>query len=209
MPWPRCCARRRHRPASLVGFSPAQGHELALVGGSVRDVFLGRVPADGDLDLATDATPEQVLEIVRSWADKVWEIGIEFGTVGLRKGGGVFEITTYRSESYVPDSRKPEVQYGTSLHGDLARRDFTVNAMAVRLPSLEFVDPFGGLSDLRDRVLRTPGRPEDSFTDDPLRMLRAARFVAQLGFTVAPEVPEAMKALAPRLSCRFSRTDKG
>ncbi len=174
------------------------GHELALVGGLVRDVFLSRDRAD--LDLATDATPEQVLEIARSWADKVWEVGIEFGTVGLRKGSTVFEITTYRSETYLPDSRKPDVQYGTSLHADLARRDFTVNAMAVLLPSLEFVDPFGGLRDVRDRVLRTPGRPEDSFTDDPLRMLRAARFVAQLGFSVAPGVPQAMTALAPRLA---------
>jgi poly(A) polymerase len=175
-----------------------EGHELALVGGSVRDVFLGRNP--GDLDFATDATPEQVLEIAKGWADKVWEIGIEFGTVGLRKDAMVFEVTTYRSEVYAPHSRKPDVRYGTSLEEDLARRDFTVNAMAARLPSVEFVDPFGGLRDLRDRVLRTPGRPEDSFTDDPLRMLRAARFVAQLGFSVAPGVPEAMAALAPRLA---------
>jgi poly(A) polymerase len=186
-------------PAQELGRIFARhGHELALVGGLVRDVFLGRDRVD--LDLATDATPEQVLEIAKSWADKVWEVGIEFGTVGLRKGSTVFEITTYRSETYLPDSRKPDVRYGTSLHADLSRRDFTVNAMAVRLPSLEFVDPFGGLRDLRDRVLRTPGRPEDSFTDDPLRMLRAARFVAQLGFSVAPGVPEAMRALAPRLA---------
>jgi poly(A) polymerase len=174
------------------------GHELALVGGLVRDVFLGRERSD--LDLATDAAPARVLEITRGWADKVWEVGIEFGTVGLRKGTLVFEITTYRSETYAADSRKPEVQYGTSLHADLARRDFTVNAMAVRLPALEFVDPFGGLRDLKDRVLRTPGRPGDSFADDPLRMLRAARFVAQLGFSVAPGLPEAMRELAPRLS---------
>jgi poly(A) polymerase len=193
--------RQAAAPARELGrIFTRQGHELALVGGSVRDVFLGRAPAEGDLDLATDATPEQVLEIARNWADRVWEVGIEFGTVGLRKGEWVFEITTYRSESYVPGSRKPEVQYGTSLHADLARRDFTVNAMAVRLPSLEFVDPFGGLRDLRNQVLRTPGRPEDSFNDDPLRMMRAARFVAQLGFSVAPGVPEAMRALAPRLA---------
>ncbi|HEY4851249.1 MAG TPA: CCA tRNA nucleotidyltransferase [Streptosporangiaceae bacterium] len=188
-------------PAEELGrIFARQGHELALVGGLVRDVFLGRPYRDRDLDLATDAPPEQVLELAKGWADKVWEVGIEFGTVGLRKGPWVFEITTYRSESYVPDSRKPDVQYGTSLLADLARRDFTVNAMAARLPSLEFVDPFGGLRDLRDRVLRTPGRPEDSFTDDPLRMLRAARFVAQLGFSVAPGLPEAMRALAPRLA---------
>jgi poly(A) polymerase len=175
-----------------------RGHELVLVGGSVRDVFLGR--SHGDLDLATDAAPEQVLQIARDWADKVWEVGIEFGTVGLRKGSTVFEITTYRSERYAPHSRKPEVEYGTSLHADLARRDFTVNAMAVRLDSLEFVDPFSGLRDLRDKVLRTPGRPEDSFTDDALRMLRAARFVAQLGFSVGAGLPEAMTALAPRMA---------
>jgi poly(A) polymerase len=192
---------RAAAPARDLGrIFAAHGHELALVGGSVRDVFLGRAPAAGDTDLATGATPEQVLEIVRDWADKVWEVGIKFGTIGLRKGTTVFEITTYRTERYDPGSRKPEVQYGTSLRADLARRDFTVNAMAARLPSLEFVDPFGGLRDLRDRVLRTPGRPQDSFTDDALRMLRAARFVAQLGFSVAPGVPEAMRALAPRLA---------
>ena len=176
-----------------------RGHELALVGGLVRDVFLGRVPT-GDFDLTTDARPAQVLEIAREWADKVWETGIDFGTVGLRKGSIICEITTYRSERYVPHSRKPDVDYGTSLTQDLSRRDFTVNAMAARLPSLELVDPFGGLADLRDKVLRTPGRPEDSFTDDPLRMLRAARLSAQLGFTVAAEAGAAMAALADRLA---------
>jgi poly(A) polymerase len=175
-----------------------RGHELALVGGSVRDVFLGRRP--GDLDLTTDARPEQVLAIAEGWADKVWETGIEFGTVGLRKGNTVCEITTYRSERYLPHSRKPDVDYGTSLAEDLSRRDFTVNAMAARLPSLELADPFGGLTDLRNKVLRTPGRPQDSFTDDPLRMLRAARFAAQLGFTVTADAREAMAALAPRLA---------
>ena len=138
---------------------------------------------------------------MRDWADKVWETGIEFGTVGLRKGDVILEITTYRSETYVPGSRKPAgVRYGTSLEADLRRRDFTVNAMAARLPSMELVDPFGGLRDLRDKVLRTPGSPEDSFTDDPLRIMRAARFTAQLGFTVAPEVAAAMRQLAPRLA---------
>jgi poly(A) polymerase len=168
------------------------------VGGSVRDVFLGRDP--GDLDLATDARPEQVLQIAEGWADKVWEIGIEFGTVGLRKGSTICEITTYRSERYRPDSRKPGVSYGTSLAEDLSRRDFTVNAMAAMLPSLELADPYGGLADLRAKVLRTPGRPEDSFTDDPLRMLRAARLIARLGFTVTADVRAAMAALAPRLA---------
>jgi poly(A) polymerase len=187
-------------PAAELGRIFARnGHQLALVGGPVRDVFLGRPVSD--LDLATDATPPQVLAIARDWADKVWETGIEFGTVGLRKGDTIFEITTYRSETYVPDSRKPAgIRYGTSLEADLRRRDFTVNAMAARLPSMELVDPFGGLRDLGDKVLRTPGSPEDSFTDDPLRIMRAARFTAQLGFTVAPEVAVAMRQLAPRLA---------
>ena len=187
-------------PAAELGRIFARnGHQLALVGGPVRDVFLGRPVSD--LDLATDATPPQVLALVRDWADSIWETGIEFGTVGLRKGGTIFEITTYRSETYEPGSRKPAgVRYGTSLEADLRRRDFTVNAMAARLPSMELVDPFGGLRDLRDKVLRTPGSPEDSFTDDPLRIMRAARFTAQLGFTVVPEVATAMRQLAPRLA---------
>jgi len=176
----------------------AHGHELALVGGCVRDVFLAR-PA-GDLDLTTDATPEQVLEIASGWADSVWHVGIEFGTIGLRKGTRKLEITTYRSEKYVPKSRKPVVAYGTSLEQDLARRDFTVNAMAAKLPGHELVDPFGGLGDLKRRVLRTPGKPESSFGDDPLRMVRAARFAAQLGFSVAPEVRQAMTAMAKRIT---------
>jgi poly(A) polymerase len=184
--------------AGLARRFTRHGHELALVGGSVRDVFLGR--GHVDLDLTTDARPEQVLKLAEGWADAVWEIGIDFGTVGLRKGSIICEITTYRSESYRYDSRKPKVDYGTSLIDDLSRRDFTVNAMAARLPSLELADPFGGLADLRDKVLRTPGRPQDSFTDDPLRILRAARFTAQLGFTVTADVREAMTALASRLA---------
>jgi poly(A) polymerase len=176
----------------------SHGHELALVGGPVRDVFLDRRP--GDLDLTTDATPAQVLEIISGLADNVWKVGIEFGTVGMRKGGDVFEITTYRSEQYARKSRKPDVKYGQSLTDDLSRRDFTVNAMAARLPSYEMVDPFGGMRDLRDKVLRTPGRPQDSLSDDPLRIMRAARFAAQLGFTVSPQLRAAMTELAPRLS---------
>ncbi len=175
----------------------SHGHELALVGGPVRDVFLGRSP--GDLDLTTDATPARVLEIIDAWADQFWTVGIEFGTVGMRKGSEIFEITTYRSEQYTGRSRKPDVEYGKSLTEDLSRRDFTVNAMAARLPGLELVDPFGGMADLRSKVLRTPGPPEVSFGDDPLRILRAARFTAQLGFTVAPEARAAMTELAPRL----------
>jgi poly(A) polymerase len=200
--------RRRRAAASLLAAAaPAaaevgvlfarHGHELALVGGPVRDVFLSRRP--GDLDLATDAPPARVLEIAREWADQVWTIGIEFGTVGMRKGSQIFEITTYRTERYPAKSRKPEVEYGTSLTQDLSRRDFTVNAMAARLPGYEIEDPFGGLADLRERVLRTPGAPEDSLSDDPLRIMRAARFTAQLGFTVTPELRVAMAALAPRL----------
>jgi poly(A) polymerase len=174
------------------------GHELALVGGSVRDAFLDR--RSPDLDLTTDATPQRVQEIVAGWADHVWTIGIDFGTVGLRRGGQTLEITTYRSDSYDRTSRKPVVAYGESLEADLGRRDFTVNAMAARVPGYRLVDPFGGLADLRRRVLRTPGAPEDSFADDPLRILRAARFAAQLGFTVAPEVAAAMTALAGLLA---------
>jgi poly(A) polymerase len=184
--------------AELGGLFARAGHELALVGGSVRDVFLGRRP--GDLDLTTDAPPQRVLELIGGWADQVWTIGIGFGTVGLRKGSDIFEITTYRSEHYERGSRKPEVQYGASLEDDLSRRDFTVNAMAARLPGYELVDPFGGLADLRARLLRTPASPQASFDADPLRILRAARFTAQLGFTISPEVRAAMGELAPRLA---------
>jgi poly(A) polymerase len=173
------------------------GHELALVGGPVRDVFLGQRP--GDLDLTTDATPDQVLEMTKGWADKTWTVGIAFGTVGLRKGNDLFEITTYRSEQYGPTSRRPDVQYGRSLEEDLGRRDFTINAMAATLPGYELVDPYRGFDALREKILRTPGPPEQSFTDDPLRILRAARFAARLGFTVAPEVRVAMTEQAGRL----------
>jgi poly(A) polymerase len=155
----------------------------------------------GDLDLATDARPGEVRKITAGWAGSIWDTGIEFGTVGLRKGSLACEITTYRSEEYRPESRKPAgVAYRRSLEADLARRDFTANAIAARLPSLEIVHPFGGLRDLTAGVLRTPGRPGDSFSDDALRMLRAARFAAQLGFTVVPGVQAAMTAMAARLS---------
>jgi poly(A) polymerase len=186
------------RATELGEVFAAAGHELALVGGSVRDAFIGRRP--GDVDLTTDAPPEQVLEIVSGWADQVWTIGIEFGTVGLRKRNSVFEITTYRSERYDRTSRKPVVAYGQSLEDDLGRRDFTVNAMAARLPGYELADPYGGLADIRHRLLRTPGTPEASFTDDPLRILRAARFTAQLGFTVTADVRQAMTDLAGLLA---------
>jgi poly(A) polymerase len=181
------------------------GFGLALVGGSVRDALLGRL--GNDLDFTTDARPEDVLKIVRPWADSVWEVGIAFGTVGCQKAGRdgaedrnfQIEITTYRAEAYDRTSRKPEVSYGTSIEEDLARRDFTVNAMAVALPEKEFIDPHGGLDDLAALTLRTPGTPEESFSDDPLRMMRAARFASQLGFEVAPEVVAAMKAMSGRI----------
>lgn len=174
------------------------GHELALVGGPVRDAMLGR--RSNDLDFATSARPDVTERILRAWGDAWWDMGRSFGTIGCRKGDWVVEVTTYRSESYDPDSRKPDVDYGDTLAGDLGRRDFSVNAMAVRVPGREIEDPFGGVVDLAHRVLRTPGRPEDSFSDDPLRMMRAARFAAQLGFTVDPEVVRAMTDMAPRLS---------
>jgi poly(A) polymerase len=173
------------------------GEEVALVGGTVRDAMLGRMHTD--LDLTTSARPETTERLVRGWADAVWDVGREFGTIGCRKGPWTVEITTYRSEAYDPSSRKPDVAYGDTLDGDLGRRDFTVNAMALRLPAREFADPFGGIVDLAHQVLRTPGRPEDSFSDDPLRMMRAARFASQLGFTVAPEVVSAMTAMAGRI----------
>jgi poly(A) polymerase len=176
----------------------AAGHELALVGGSVRDALLGRL--GDDLDLATSARPEQVLAIVSGWAEAVWEVGIAFGTVGAAKDGFRLEITTYRSESYDRASRKPEVVYGRTLAEDLRRRDFTVNAMAVTLPDQRFVDEHHGLRDLAAKVLRTPGTPQESFSDDPLRIMRAARFAAELGFTVDPAVTQAMGSMADRLS---------
>ena len=174
------------------------GHELALVGGPVRDAMLGR--AHQDLDLTTSAPPDVTESLVDGWADATWDMGRAFGTIGCRKGPWTVEITTYRSEQYDPASRKPAVVYGDSLEVDLGRRDFTVNAMAVSLPDRTFVDPYGGVVDLAHQVLRTPGRPEDSFSDDPLRMMRAARFAAQLGFTVAPEVVEAMTGMADRIT---------
>lgn len=176
----------------------AAGHELALVGGPVRDILLGR--GSKDLDFATSARPEAVEKLLAGWADHVWDIGKAFGTIGCRKGEWILEITTYRSESYDPISRKPEVSYGDNLDGDLSRRDFAMNAMAVRLPSHEFVDPYGGLEDVAAKVIRTPGSPEDSFSDDPLRMMRAARFAAQLGFTPDPAVVAAMTAMAERIT---------
>ena len=173
------------------------GFELALVGGPVRDAILGRVAPD--VDLTTNATPDQILEVIKGKVDTHWEIGKEFGTIGCRVGDDQIEITTYRTDQYKADSRKPEVKFGTDLKHDLQRRDFTVNAMALTLPGREFVDPFGGLRDLEDKVLKTPGKPEDSFGDDPLRMLRGARFASQLGFEIEPATFEAMQAMRQRL----------
>ena len=183
----------------------AAGFQAHLVGGSVRDALLaaraGGGPADGDLDVTTDARPEQVLELVRGWAGSTWNTGIAFGTVGAEVRGARLEITTFRADRYDRESRNPEVAWGDSLVDDLVRRDFTVNAMAVSLgPDRTVTDPFGGLGDLLAGRLRTPARPEDSFADDPLRMLRAVRFVAQLGLTPDDEVIAAMSSLAAELA---------
>ena len=175
----------------------AAGHELALVGGPVRDAFLGR--RSPDLDFTTTATPDEILQIIKPMVDAHWDIGREFGTIGARIGNDHIEITTYRADKYELDSRKPEVAFGKDLTEDLLRRDFTVNAMALRLPEKVFVDPFNGLRDLIDGVIRTPGKPEDSFSDDPLRMMRGARFVAQLEFEIEPETFEAMVSMAERI----------
>ena len=175
----------------------AAGHELALVGGPVRDAFLGR--RSPDLDFTTTATPDEILQLIKPMVDAHWDIGREFGTIGARIGDDHIEITTYRADKYDLDSRKPEVAFGKDLTEDLLRRDFTVNAMALRLPEKVFVDPFNGLRDLMDGVLRAPGKPEDSFSDDPLRMMRGARFVAQLEFEIEPETFAAMSSMAERI----------
>lgn len=173
------------------------GFELALVGGPVRDALLGR--DCNDLDLTTDANPDQILELVKPIASAHWDIGRAFGTIGARVDGEQVEITTYRSDSYDGTSRKPEVVFGDSLEGDLFRRDFTVNAMALRLPERVLVDPSGGIEDLLAGVLRTPIAAEISFADDPLRMLRAARFSAQLGFAVDSAAFAAIEAQREQL----------
>jgi poly(A) polymerase len=183
--------------AELAERMVTAGHEVALVGGSVRDAI--RLGDAADLDLATSARPRDVLGMLDGWADAVWDVGIDFGTIGARKGAHDFEITTYRSDAYDRSTRKPEVSYGDSLLEDLRRRDFTINAMAVVLPDRTFVDPFDGLADLAAGMLRTPATPEESFADDPLRMMRAARFAAQLGVRVAPDVRTALLAMADRI----------
>jgi poly(A) polymerase len=172
----------------------AAGHDLALVGGPVRDAFLGRVATD--LDFTTSARPDDTERVLAAWGSATWDMGREFGTIGARRGDAVVEVTTFRADAYDRQTRKPLVAFGDTLADDLVRRDFTVNAMALRLPDLEFVDPHGGLVDLDAGLLRTPSPPEVSFGDDPLRMMRAARFVAQLGFVPAPEVYAAMRDMA-------------
>lgn len=180
-------------------FSTA-GQPLYLVGGVVRDLLLGRERPEGaDLDLCTPAHPGEIKAIVAPLADAVWTQGERFGTIGLRIAGSDYEITTFRAESYEPDSRKPEVSFGDSIETDLSRRDFTVNAMALAVPEPELLDPFGGAADLAAGLLRTPLDPEVSFVDDPLRMLRAARFIAGYGLEPTPELVEAVRANASRL----------
>ena len=176
----------------------AHGHALHLVGGPVRDALLGR--GAHDWDVTTDARPPRVRELLSGWADAVWDVGEAFGTLGFRRGDLVAEVTTYRAESYEPGSRKPAVEFGDDLCADLSRRDLTVNAMALSLPDHELVDPYGGLVDLAERTLRTPGPPEQSLDDDPLRILRVARFMSQLGFAVDGPLVEAMASRAPRLA---------
>ena len=186
--------------SSLAQAFSAKGYTLALVGGPVRDAILGRL--GNDLDFTTNAKPEESKKILQGWAEHVWDTGIAFGTVAGKLGETTVEVTTYRSDVYEKDSRKPDVSYGENIEGDLSRRDFRVNSMALELTGATpvFIDPFDGLSDLTKRILQTPGRPEDSFSDDPLRMLRAARFASQLDFEIAPNVLAAMKEMAHRLS---------
>ncbi len=175
------------------------GHELALVGGPVRDAFLSRTSPLADLDFTTSAEPSQIQRLLDGWAENSWDTGITFGTISASKDERQIEITTYRSENYNADSRKPDVEFGSELAADLGRRDFTVNAMALILPTLEFVDLFEGLKDLEKKILRTPFTPIQSFSDDPLRMLRAARFASQLQFSIAADVIDAMREMASRL----------
>ena len=175
------------------------GFQLALVGGPVRDAILGRL--GNDLDFTTDAHPKECEKILKKWADSVWDIGAAFGTVAGKKAEITVEITTYRTESYSPDSRKPNVEFGKTIEGDLARRDFTINAMALELTTTEplFIDPYNGVGDLQNQIIKTTGEAKDSFTDDPLRMMRAARFMSQLNFTPEISLVAAIKSMASRL----------
>lgn len=181
----------------LVARLAKNGHRAYLVGGSVRDAFLDREIVD--VDITTDARPDAIEKAVRGWADAVWLQGQRFGTIGCEKDGERFEITTFRADVYRPDSRKPEVTFSEDIESDLSRRDFTVNSMALALDDPLLVDPFGGIADLHAKRLRTPQSPEVSFEDDPLRMLRAARFVATLGFEPDDDVVRAIEAMHERL----------
>jgi poly(A) polymerase len=185
---------------SLATAFKAAGFKLALVGGPVRDAILGRL--GNDLDFTTNARPKESEKILNKWADSVWDIGAAFGTVAGKKGEITVEITTYRSENYEKDSRKPSVEFGENIEGDLSRRDFTINAMALELTTDEptFIDLFNGVEDLQNKIIKTPGKPSDSFTDDPLRMMRAARFMSQLNFTIDESVLVSIKEMAHRLS---------
>lgn len=186
--------------SSLAEAFKKEGFRLALVGGPVRDAILGRL--GNDLDFTTDAHPHQTKKILKSWADNVWDTGILFGTVAGKRGDTTVEVTTYRTEKYEENSRNPDVEFGETIEGDLSRRDFTVNSMALELTGTkpEFIDPFDGLGDLAKRILRTPSSATQSFSDDPLRMMRAARFASQLGFDLDSEVIEAMTSMASRIS---------
>ena len=196
----RSLIERAPLASSLAQAFSAKGYTLALVGGPVRDAILGRL--GNDLDFTTNAKPEESKKILHGWAEHVWDTGIAFGTVVGKLGETTVEVTTYRSDVYEKDSRKPDVSFGENIEGDLSRRDFRVNSMALELTGATplFIDPFDGLGDLTKKILQTPGRPEDSFSDDPLRMLRAARFASELDFEIAPNVLAAMKEMAPRLS---------
>ena len=196
----RSLIERAPLASSLAQAFAAKGFTLALVGGPVRDAILGRL--GNDLDFTTNALPQDSKKILQVWAENVWETGIAFGTVAGKRGDTTVEVTTYRSEQYDADSRKPEVEYGKDILGDLARRDFTVNSMALELTgdAPEFIDPFNGLADLAKKVLRTPGKPNDSFNDDPLRMMRAARFASQLDFEIDSDVVASMNELSARIA---------
>ena len=191
----------REEARELASRFAADGYRIYLVGGIVRDAMLG-LPLDAafDLDLTTDAQPPAVKSILDGWADTLWTQGERFGTIGARRGDRRIEITTHRTERYQPSSRKPDVAFADAIEADLSRRDFTINAMAVELPDGDLVDPFGGVADLAGRRLRTPLDPEATFSDDPLRMLRAARFLAQFELSAEPPLVAATTAMADRLS---------
>ena len=190
---------RAPEATELASLFKSAGYKLALVGGPVRDAILGRL--GNDLDFTTDAHPKDCEKILNKWADSVWDIGAAFGTVAGKKGEITVEVTTYRSESYDSSSRKPNVEFGKTIEGDLARRDFTINAMALELTTPEpiFIDLFNGVADLQNKLIKTPGKAEESFSDDPLRMMRAARFMSQLNFEIDPSVLVAIKSMATRL----------